>query len=218
MECQIRADLIRWICVDRRAKELVDPSGVRVYGAKVLDAVNLVCVTVPFPLVLVHCRLMAELNLHSADLRALDLQGTQAQFIIADGITVRGNLFLRYGFHSLIEVRLLRAKIGLDLDCGGGAFETIPQARGARSGDALSADGAIVSGSVFLNEGFSAMGNVRLVKANIGGALDCRRAKFENPPRLGDTGSGYALSADNVVAVELFFSTGDSFPTAGSGC
>jgi hypothetical protein len=198
-ERHIRAELIRWICVDRRAKELVDPGGVRVYGAKVVDTLNLAYVTVPFPLVLWLCHSMAELNLRGADLPVLDLQGTWVQSVAADGMTVRGNLFLRYGFHAVIEVRLQRAKIGLDLDCGGGTFG------GTRSGDALSADGAIVGGTVFFNQGFSARGNVRLVKADIGGALDCSGGRFENPPSVGDIESGYALSADNVVVSGTIF-------------
>jgi hypothetical protein len=50
----IRANLIRWICVDRQAKDLVDPKGIQVYGAIIPDALDLVSVAVPFPFSLVH--------------------------------------------------------------------------------------------------------------------------------------------------------------------
>src|SRR3990172_1400089 len=44
----IRADLIRWLCVDRIAREFVDPMGIRAYGARIPGAIDLSGVTVPF--------------------------------------------------------------------------------------------------------------------------------------------------------------------------
>ena len=53
----------------------------------------------------------------------------------------------------------------------------------------ISADGIISKDSVFLNKGFSAKGEVRLLNATIGGGLECQDGSFENP-------DGDALSAD----------------------
>ena len=75
-ERQIRADLIRWLCVDRAAKELVDPKGIRAYGSKITGALDLSFVTVPFPLTLWNCRLVGEVNLLAVEVPQLDLQGT----------------------------------------------------------------------------------------------------------------------------------------------
>lgn len=63
----------------------------------------------------------------------------------------------------------------------------------------LSADRVQVAGSVVLDAGFHATGEVRLLGATIGGQLDCRGGTFENQ------GSN-ALSADGVqVAGNVFF-------------
>ena len=37
----INAKLIRWLCVDRRVRDLVDPSGIKIYGAKIIGKLNL---------------------------------------------------------------------------------------------------------------------------------------------------------------------------------
>src|SRR6267378_5132406 len=41
----IRAELIRWLCVDRRASNHVDPQGIMVHGAKVDGELDLSYVT-----------------------------------------------------------------------------------------------------------------------------------------------------------------------------
>ena len=78
-------------------------------------------------------------------------------------------------------MRLLGAEIGSDLECGGGSFKVA-------SGDALSADGIKVTGSVHLGAGFTVEGEVRLVGAEIGGDLICIGGSFK-------VASGDALSA-----------------------
>src|SRR5579863_421810 len=72
----IRADLIRWICVDKRAKEFVDPRGIQVLAAKISGGLDLSHVTVPFPLTLAYCSLDGELNLRGADVVEINLEGT----------------------------------------------------------------------------------------------------------------------------------------------
>ena len=44
---QIRAALIRWICVDHEARSLIDPEGLRVVGARITGGLDLSLVTVP---------------------------------------------------------------------------------------------------------------------------------------------------------------------------
>jgi len=80
----------------------------------------------------------------------------------------------------------------------------------------ISADGVKVDGSVFLSDGFSAIGEVRLLGASIGGDLSCTKATFSNPKRNeGDT--GYCLSADGVkVEGSVFLS--DGFSADGEVC
>jgi hypothetical protein len=61
----------------------------------------------------------------------------------------------------------------------------------------VSADGVIVRKTFFLNDGFVAVGLVRLVGAHIGRDLDCSRGTFTNPSQ-GDIPGGEALVADRV--------------------
>ncbi|MGC2420511.1 MAG: hypothetical protein WA405_02560 [Candidatus Acidiferrales bacterium] len=216
---EIRAELIRWLCVDRRAKELVDPKGIQVVGAKISDSLDLDNVTIPFCLSLQRCRLMKDLNLLGAQMPTLDLQGTQTLAIVADRVIVKGSIFLRDGFHAEGGVRFMGAQIGGNLDCSGATFQNPAQAGATGSGYALNADGAVIKGSVFLNnivnaEGnvevpFSAKGGVRFLGAQIGGALNCGGATFENPALAKVSGSGNALLADRaVVKGSVFFNKG----------
>jgi hypothetical protein len=198
---QIRADLIRWICTDRVAKELVDPKGVQMYGAKVPNTLDFFHVTLPFPLVLAHCWLMAELNLRDADVPGLNLQGSRVHCIGADGVTVRGNLFLRYGFQAEGEVRLLRARIGGDLDCTNAKFTNRIDGGRPEHGKALSADGAVVGGTVYLEHGFQAIGHVSFRGARIAGQLTCGGGIFENPAQEGSAPGGVALDA-SIASVD----------------
>ena len=55
----------------------------------------------------------------------------------------------------------------------------------------IAADGAVNKGGVFLNYGFHADGEVRLLGAQIGGSLECEGGSFHKP-------GGYALNADGV--------------------
>src|SRR5215831_16830523 len=51
----VRADLIRWLAVENGANSLVDPSGVRLLGARIVGPVDLSHVKVPFAITLVRC-------------------------------------------------------------------------------------------------------------------------------------------------------------------
>jgi hypothetical protein len=165
-EREIRAEVIRWLCVEEEAKREVDPKGIWVYGAKITGKLDLSYVIVPFPIKLVHCRLMGDGKLYGAQLPLLSLQGSWVRAISADRLDVKGSVYLRNGFHAEGEVRLLGAQVGGDFDCGRGTFIN-------PSGDAMSADRINVQGGVFLSTGFRAEGVVRLPSAEIGADLEC---------------------------------------------
>jgi hypothetical protein len=173
-EREIRADLIRWLCVDRDAASAVDPKGIQVHAARITGALDLSFVSVAFPLLMWRCRLTEDADLTSTDLPALNLAGSRVRSVTADGANVKGGIFLRDGFSAEGEVRLAGAQIGGGLDCSGGTLKN-------GAGEALSADGATVKGSVFLRYGFSAEGEVRLLGARIEGDLDCSGGTFKNP-------------------------------------
>ncbi len=206
---QIRAGLIRWLCVDRDAKEQVDPMGIQAHGAKITGALDLSFAIVPFPFALWRCRLMDDANFYDVEIPGIDLQGTWVSSISADGARVKGNVFLHDGFRAEGAVRLLGAQIGGQLSCSGGTFTNPPQEGMDASGDALFADGAVVNGGVFLNKGFRADGEVRLLNAQIEGNLECDSSTFVNPPQAEMNASGKALSADRaVVKGDVFLNKG----------
>ena len=64
---------------------------------------------------------------------------------------------------------------------------------GSSLAEGLNADGLTTKGDVYLQNGFSAKGEVRLPGANIGGDLTCVDGKFHNP-------RGYALIANGLSA------------------
>jgi len=215
-ERAIRAELMRWLAVDREAAERVDPKDLQIYGAKITGEFDLSYAVVPFPLLLARCRLMENLSLINAQVPALALRGCWALSLNAEGIKVKGGVFLGEGFHAQGEVRLVGAQIGSDLSCIGGRFENPLQTRTTEggkvegtpgTGTALNADGINVKGSVFLRQGFHAQCEVRLLGAQIGGNLECDDARFENPPQTRTTeggkvervpGTGTALNADGI--------------------
>ncbi|HEY9159386.1 hypothetical protein [Candidatus Binatus sp.] len=180
----VRADLIRWLCVDREAREQVDPRGIQILGARITGALDLSFTNVPFSFALFRCRLEQDLDLKWAKMPLLNLNGSWTGAIGADGLKLEGSLFLRNGFHAEGGVRLPSATIGGNLDAEGGRFKN-------SNGYALNADGIKVTGTVFLRNGFSAEGTVRLLGATIGGDLTARGGTFKNS-------IGNALSADGI--------------------
>jgi hypothetical protein len=250
-EREVRAGLIRWLCVDRNAASAIDPRGIQIHAARIVGPLDLSSVAVPFPLCLWRCYLTDHANLISSHLPALNLTGSRVRSIIADGASISGGLLLRYGFSAEAEVRLVGAQIGGDLDCNGGRFknphkyalvldrvtvqdsvflgadfssEGAVRLRGAEiggdlvciggtfknlGGDALNAAGADVKGTVFLDKGFNAEGEVRLPGAHIGVNFYCSGGTFKNPPQKDVAGSGTALRADRVdVKGSLFLREG----------
>ncbi len=202
----IRADLVRWICRDPSAKDLVDPRGLQIYGAKLVGVLDLSQVCVPFPLALVRCRVTEEILLRAVEIPLLAFDGSWVCAIKADGADVKGGVTLRNGFRAVQQVRFHRARIGVDLDCGGGTFVNPPRA--GAEGSALAADGATFGGGIFLNNGFHAEGEVRLSRAHIRGDLDCSGGTFHNRGSQTAVGSGTALNGDGINVVGSIFLRG----------
>ena len=252
-ERHIRADLIRWLCVT--AKEQVDPSGIQIFGARIVGALHLSHVTVQFPLAFACCQFSEEINLEGAHTRTLSFVKTFVGSIFADGAVIQGAVFLRDGSHcsgelrftsaqiegqfnctrsileraggpsrdgslaALIldgamvngavllgdgfratsEVRMLRARIGTDLDCAGGSFSGAKNPSDDYLSPALDLDGVTVGGSIFLRDGFRANGSVTLLGARIGLNLDCIGGEFNNAPRERLRGTGESLGADLAI-------------------
>ncbi len=197
----VRAGLIRWLCIDREAREQVDPKGGWIGGARITGGLDLSFTYALFPLVLWRCRVERDLDLKYAKMPLLSLEGSWTGAIFADGLKLEGSLFLWNAFHAEGEVRLLGATIGGDLTATGGTFKNL-------NGKALSADGARIGGSVFMKPEFNpegvvknkfvAEGEVRLIGAAIGRDLYATRGTFKSL-------SGKALTADRIEVTGSVF-------------
>ena len=124
--------------------------------------------------------------------------------LVADGLKVSHDVFLRNGFTAAGAISLLGAEITGNLECDGA------QLNGANAaGLALVADGLKVSHDVFLRNGFTAAGAISLLGAEITGNLECNGAKLN-----GIDEDSNALLADNlVVGGDLFLD--EDFTAAG---
>lgn len=215
----VRADLIRWLCIDREAREQIDPRGVWIGGARIIGPVDLRFSTIPFPLALLNCRLDQPMILQGTKMTALSLGGSWTGAIFADGLNVEGSLFLRNGFHAGGEVRLPGATIGGNLEATGGTFSN-------PNGYALFADHIKVTGSILMKpevnaqgetqNPFKAEGEVRLLGAAIGANLDAEGGTFRNlKSDKGPNLIGSALNADrakvdgNVLLTRGFSAEGE---------
>ena len=196
----IRAKCIEWLCYDKQVQDRIHPRGIQVEGAKISKPLNLSFARVPFPLALAECAFTDTMLLQHARIRALNLQGSHVESILADGLNVDSDFFLRNGFKAEGEVRLHGATVGGDLDCSGGQFIN-------KEGKALNAGRAQITGSVFLSDGFKAEGEVRLLGATIGGRLNCSGGQFINK-------EGNALIADGAQITGTVFLS-DSFRAEG---
>jgi hypothetical protein len=190
---EIRSPMIRWICSDRAAAQLVEPRGIQLLGAKFIGALDLDFVKVPFRIRILHSAFGGPINLMYAEIPELNLNGSRTGTIRAAEVIVPGTIWLGNGFHADGEVDLLRAKIGAELNCGGGEFIN-------PGGFALMA-GGIHASDVLLRKGFIAKGEVDLVRANLSDDLICDHGTFMNP-------SGNAINADGIIATEIMLRRG----------
>ena len=182
-ERTVRAAVLRWLCTERQARDLVGPKGVQLAGARVEGQLDLEDLEIPFRLGFLFCALEAGVNLMEARASGILFGQCKTGPIRADRARIRGILWLIKGFTNG-GVSLGGAKIANSFSCAGGNFENA-------KGDALNADGAEISGNVVFDQGFHARGAVRLRAAKIAGNLACRDGTFENV-------GGVALQADGA--------------------
>lgn len=182
-ERSVRAEVIRWLCVDQDASALVDPKGIRLHGARILGQLDLGHIAIPFPVELHRCRLAEGCRLVGFHAGRLVLEGSWTGPITADGAEIKQSLYLSHGFRCDGTVSLVMVQIGATLVCEGACFSA--------PGDvALYADGVSVAGDLLLRADtdeagkfrpFQAEGKISLIGAKIGGDVDCTDARLVNP-------------------------------------
>jgi hypothetical protein len=165
----VSADVIRRLCVGQEAGS-VDPRGLRIKSARVVETLDLSFCIVSHPLRVEATTFVSVPDLSGAYLPTLWMTACSLTGLACDGLRLDGDLCLN---SSEIEgeVLLRGARITGNLECVGTKISN-------KGGDALSADGAEISGGVFLLEPFSAVGTVRFPRSKIHGDLTCRGATF----------------------------------------
>jgi len=188
---EIRASVLRFLSLGGDAETPIHERGVQLAGAWIEGPWDLSGAEIPCDLHLLRCTFADPITLRYARLSVgFNLAGCRAVGIAADGIRAFGTINFSSGFTSEGEVSLVGAQIGASLACNGGSFD-------GNGGQALSAESAVVMGSVFLDN-VTAKGVVRLVGAQIGAYLQCNHGSF-------DGNGGQALSVDNAVVTGSVF-------------
>lgn len=174
----VRADFIRFLARGGDGDAPVHEAGVGLIGAVVIGQFDLSGVTVPYLLRLMSCLFqtqneqLADANLAGAMLESgVFLTGSKLRGLIGNCLYVKGDIRLNGGFYATGKVWLNNARVGGNLQCGGGKF--LPS-----EGGSLSFDCAEILGAVFLNNGFYSKGLVRFSGAKIGANLECTYGKF----------------------------------------
>ncbi len=155
---------------------------------------------------LIGAQIGGQLNCDGGRFTNVDADGKPiGDALSADNMMVKGNVFLNKGFSASGTVSMHSAQIGGSLVCDGGSFAATLNADSKPVGNALSADHMVVKGSVSLRDGFSASGEVRLLRAQIDGNLSCSGGSFTNVDAA-KTPIVYALTAEGmVVKGSVFF-------------
>src|SRR6266545_2805483 len=194
----VSADLIRRLCVGPETAD-VDPRGIRIKGARIVEPLDLSFCTVPHPLRFEATTFDAMPDLSWANLPALWIEDSSFPGLQAQGIRVDD---LRLGSSEITgEVRLVNTRIGGQVDCSGATLTS-------ENGVTLMAEGAEIDGDMVLREGFSAIGEVRLIGARIAGQLDCSGAKLTNKGGVALFGDGAEINGD-VFLRDGFSATGE---------
>jgi len=169
---RIRASFLRFLALGGDEQHPVRERGIEVSGAFIDGELDVSFCKIQIPIALRRCMMSHGIDATAAVIDELALDGSSVPGISADRFKCTGTLFLRNGFLSEGEVRLINAEIGGSLNCHRGKF--INPGR-----DCISADGIYVGGQIhFDNSHFE--GCVRLLGARIEGNLDCQESSFNN--------------------------------------
>jgi hypothetical protein len=213
----IRAALLGWLAVDQGAVLQVHPNGVRVLGARIVGPIDFAHVRVPFAIALIRCSVPDPMNLESAELPFIDLDGSHTGPINAMNLIVHGNLNFgnsgpdRGEFSASGWVNLVYAKIEGWANFAGGHF------RYSESNPwwtkplkvALFLSDAEVKGSVHLSSGFESDGCAFFAESTIGGDLDCSGGRFINPGNVALEGGGCDIKGGVILGAHPMYFGGD---------
>jgi hypothetical protein len=198
----VRADLLRWLCVDRDVREYLNDFWIELQLSQIRGRLNLTHVDIRFPIICRTCWFPDGLDLDGAVVSDIILDGswvgprpksTSGEIIPASSaeasysaedtrsetppvLSAQGlsakGSVLLRGVHVEGEANLIGADIQGDLSCSGSEFINPAET-------ALVLDRAQIHGNLHLREKFAAKGQVSMLGATIHGDLDCRSGTFE---------------------------------------
>jgi len=143
---------------------------------------------------------------------AVTFAGCHLSGLMAEACSFASDLVLHAGTRIDNVVRLNRARIGGDLD--GSRLDLCGADDPAQSRCAMAADGVQVAGSVRLDDGFQAVGEVRFRSARVEGNFRASGNFTGNLPSEGRRGT--ALLLDRIVVAGSVNFNGGFFAAAGS--
>jgi hypothetical protein len=216
----IRAELIRWLLVDRTAVSRVDPKGISALGARIVGNLDLSHAHAERTIALVRCRL-DEVNLDLAEIQSLDLSGSYATSVHADHVVSHGSIFLGWDgtdrggdFHCSGKVYMPGARVDGELSFGGGSFQHLdadPYFWEASMKIAVDVSNSEVKDDLIICCDFEAHGAVLLDNATIGRGLFGNGGRFINPDNVAISAS--SLSAASVTFAPSYPSFTPSYPS-----
>ena len=231
----VRAELVRWMCVDPEVPTLVDPRGIRLLGARITGKLDLSHVHVPFGIALIRCTIPERMNFDSAEIPRLDLHASYIGEIFAPSLVVNGDADIGWDgseysndLHASGETYFLSARIGGTLSLGGSKFHyslapgrdpassklAMDLSLGGREAlkPAVDLTNVQVKGDLVLCCGFESQGGVLIGAVAIGGSLLCPGGHFINAGSV-------ALEADGArIERDVYLNKAELSPqTGGSG-
>ncbi|HEY6369818.1 MAG TPA: hypothetical protein VIX37_04510, partial [Candidatus Sulfotelmatobacter sp.] len=191
---EIRASLIRWMSVDPDAIKQIDPQGIQVLGGKIVGSLDLSLVRVPFAITLRNCAIPEAMELTSAEIPSLDLQGSYTSSIDAVSINVSHGFSINK-VHLTGTLNLFEATLGaFYANDAHLKYAAEPGYEWAESRTVLNLTEATIKGSVNLSDGFEADGAVGLNGSRIGGNLSCFSGHFFNPGSVAIDANGTEIA------------------------
>lgn len=179
----VRASLLRFLLVGRDNAPRLHEKGLRLSGAAIVGPLDLEGCRIQRDIGLTDCRFDAAINLRSAVIDSLILDGSILPGLIADKLEARGGVYLR-GARVDGPVRLPGARLSGGLVCDGATL-------GRPETAALEVPGLEARGGVTLR-GASVTGTVVLSGAQLDDDLDMLGACLDN-------GGGEAVKADGIA-------------------
>ena len=200
----VRSEVIRFFAYGGDEGHQAGGGTIELQGAWIPDELDLNYLRCHYALKFFRCRFARKVMMRQTECRALYLENsTLDREFQGDGLATSDGVFMRYGFKACKKVRLRDARIGGDWSCTGGTFKN-------PKGAAINAERIQTNGHVFLNMSvlahanepsrFSAVGEVRLQGARIGGDLNCSGGVFKKPE-----GGTNAIVADHIKVRRVFF-------------